>query len=420
MASADRRDLPVYTLADLPWRVRHVVLTPAIRWRVVVEQVKEIEHDIILETVLRLRAAGESSPGRIADLLQLPDDLIRHLLAQAVTERLRVTADGQLQASGSEVAWVYRDLATGELWPDPAPEVPPLPVRFTSAFRGRFARGTAGRPVSVACLLLDTDEHDAAEPTAIELARFGRGSADRGRRTAIVSSGEPCLVASPVLGVTAGYAIETTRGVPHSSLTRHLVKTSHEHQAVSNWLREVPRTDAPPSTDLPLKQAIAELRDIVDVLRNPRPAADEFDSVLGRVELCLSRFVDQYRYLHDLDTSADPSPTDAFVLGTGFGLDRDAAALLAGAKRGTLGHKVARLLLTEVGGPAPHEMLRSLAVSSAEWLAVAHADNPQISLTQLVNATIALCDQLITVSENIDGRQASQRTRGCPERGQAG
>ena len=59
MVSAERHDLPVYTLADLPPRARHVLLAPAVRWRVVVEQVVEIEHDVILDTV-----SGSALPAR--------------------------------------------------------------------------------------------------------------------------------------------------------------------------------------------------------------------------------------------------------------------------------------------------------------------------------------------------------------------
>ena len=212
MASAERHDLAVYTLADLPSRTRHVLLTPAVRWRVVVEQVSEIEHDVILDTVLRIVLPVRYHRPASLTCFSSRRISVRHLLAQAATEGMRVTGDGRLQTSASRVAWVYRDLATGELWPDPAAEVPPLTVRFTSRNRARFDRGTAGRPITVGCLLLDTPETIAAEPTNIELARFSRASGDRSRRTAIVSSGEPCLVASPVVGLTAGYAVEDHPG----------------------------------------------------------------------------------------------------------------------------------------------------------------------------------------------------------------
>ena len=262
MASAGRHDLPVYPLADIQPRTRRMLLAPAIRWRVIVEQVSEIKHDIILETVLQIRDAGEKLAPRIADRLQLPEDLVRHLLAQAATEGMRVSHDGELQTSSSRVAWVYRDIATGELWPDPGDEVPPLAVRFRSSYQAQFDRGSAGRPNFVKCLLLDTPETTVAEPTSVELARFSRASSDPNRRTAIVSSGEPCLVASPVVGQAAGCFVETTRGVPHVSLTQQLAKAGQQYPGVSRWLASVPKAPAPKGGELPLRRALAELRDV--------------------------------------------------------------------------------------------------------------------------------------------------------------
>ena len=130
-----------------------MLLAPAFRWRVIVEQVSDVEHDVILETVLRIRDAGEESPTRIADLLQLPEDLIRHLLAWAAADQMKVTHDGQLQTSASRVGWVYRDIATGELWPDPGDEMPPLATRFISGYRAAVQPGypRATRTSSSAC-----------------------------------------------------------------------------------------------------------------------------------------------------------------------------------------------------------------------------------------------------------------------------
>lgn len=342
----DQRDLPVYLLADVPRRIRRMLLTPAMRWRVIVEQVSKIEHDVLLETVLRIRDAGEKSPTRISDLLQLPEDLVRHLLAWAAVENQGVTHDGQLQASASRVGWVYRDIATGELWPDPGDEVPPLETRFLSRYRAEFNRGTPGRPDIVECLLLDTQETDAEqmEPTTIELARFSRASADPNRRTAIVSSAESCLVASPVVRLTAGCVVQTTRGVPHLSLSQHLAKAGQQHENVSRWLAGVPRETAPLGAELPLRRALSELREVAD---DGASAGETFEAaaVLSRVEFCLSRFVDQFQYLHGIHAEAGPGPESVTVLGTRFGLAEGDAALLTTSGRGTTGLKVTRLLL---------------------------------------------------------------------------
>jgi hypothetical protein len=407
MVSVDRRDLPVYTLADLPSGTKYAALTVARRWRVVIEQIDAIHHDVVLETVLHLRAAGQTSPARIADLLQLPEGLIRHLLAQAVTEQWQVDVDGQLRARRSKVAWIYRDMATGELWPDPAPEVPPLPVRFSGRYRGRYKRGTAGRPEFIDFLVLDADEHGASEPTTIELARFGQSSAGNGRRTAVVGSAELCLVASPVVGLVNGCAIEISRGIPHLSLTRYLTRVGRERPAVARWLAEVPKAVAAPTTRLPLRQAISELRYIAGQLTSPPFRPDEFDNVLSRIELCASRFVDQYRYLHRLDAEPAHRSDDTADLEARYGLDSDTATRLVRAKRATLGHKIARLLLAaRRRDPDDEQMLRSLAAVAAATVTIGLVENPHTALTELVEATIALCDRLMTASEQADVQQA--------------
>jgi hypothetical protein len=405
MASGARHDLSVYTLADLPTRSRHVLLTPAARWRVVVEQVKEVEKDVILDAVLRLRAAGETSPTRVSDLLQLPEDLIRHLFAQAAAGGLRVAADGQIQTNVSKVAWVYRDIATGELWPDPAPEVPPLNVRYTAPCRGRHDRGTAGRPITVECLLLDTAESATAEPTSIELARFSRASADRNRRTAVVSSGELCLVASPVVGMTAGYAIVTARGVSHLSLSQHLARASQQYEAVQRWLAGVPRTTVKPNLDLPLRRAVAELRDVAPE-RVMRREAHEVEAILSRVEFCLRRFVDQLRYLLGIEDEADTNG-DAAALVARFALDRETAGLVSRPERGTLGHKVTCLLMSQTDAAESTERtLRDLASLAARWKVLAGTSDSPPSLDLLVERTITLCEQLMNSSEGFDVQQA--------------
>jgi hypothetical protein len=376
-----------------------MLLTLAFRWRVIVEQVSEVEHDVILETVLRIRDAGEESPTRIADLLQLPEDLIRHLLAWAAADQMKVTHDGQLQTSASRVGWVYRDIATGELWPDPGDEMPPLATRFISGYRAEFNRGTPGRPDIVECLLLDTPETIPANPTNFELARFSRASADPNRRTAIVSSGEPCLVASPVVGLPAGCIVQTTRGVPHLSLSRYLANAAQQSENVSRWLAGVPKATGLRGTELPLQRALSELRDVAD---DQTPTAQTFEAaaVLSRVEFCLSRFVDQFQYLHGIHTDADPGPGSVAVLSARFGLTEGDAGLLTESGCGTTSLKVTRLLLA--ASDLDNPMLKDLAAAAVHFAALAQTTGPSSAVTTLVKAVIALCDRLIASLEGAD------------------
>ena len=402
MASAVQHDLPAYTLAELPPDTRHVVLTPAVRWRVVVEEVVEIKEDVMLDAVLRIRAAGETSPTSIADLLQLPEDLVRHLLSQAAAARMEISHDGQIQAAASSVSWIYRDIETGELWPHPAKEVPPLPLRPSSPIRARFDRGTAGRPVTVDCLLLGTKQTTAAEPTSIELARFSRTSAGPNRRTALVSSGERCMVASPVVGLAAGHAGLTTRGTPHVTLSQPLAQLGQEREAVRRWLTKVPRQVATPHNDLPLRQAITELQKVTDGCGSSNQTPDTL-TVLSRVELCLSRFIDQFQYIHGISGTPDMAIGAAVRAGERVGISKDLAEKMARSERGTLGHKLLRLLLAK---PDLDPLLLDLVRIAADFTAISAGSDLSPALDSLVDSSIDLCDRLVTVSEGTDVKQA--------------
>jgi len=403
MAFGNPHDLPTYALAEPSLKIRHILLSPAVRWRVVVEQTAPLSHDVLLEAVLRLRQAGETSPGRISDLLQLPDDLVRHLLTQAATQRLQVSANGEIKAGRTAVAWVYRDVATDELWPDPGPESTPLPLQFTGRHRAVFEHGTAGRPVRVNCLLLTPDPHEPAEPSTLELARFSRATSDPNRRTVIVSSGEPCLVASPLTATSIGVAVTTTRGTPHPSLTRYLAKTGKEHQSVARWLTSVPHSTDARGGVLPLQGAVDDLDDVLAEWRDDRhPEAAPV--VLSRIELALRRYCDQCWYLAGIDPAVAPawSERTATELGERLGLDPDTTKQLASAAPGSLTALIGRLAAV---GPSSSEIaigaaLATLVRLAVRWTSLSTDSTQSLLLEDLADETITLCNQLLKVGGN--------------------
>lgn len=404
MASGSPRDLPAYALADLSPRNEHVLLSPAVRWRVVMERTTTLSHDVLLEAVLRLRQAGEESPGRISDLLQLPVDLVRHLLVQATTQRLRASADGTIHAGRTEVAWVYRDVATDELWPDPGLESTPLPLRFIGRNRASFQSGTAGRPVRVNCLLLKPDPHESAEPSMLELARFSRATNDPNRRTVIVSSGEPCLVASPLAATPTGVAVTTTRGTPHPSLSRYLAKKAAEQEWVARWLTSVPHFSGESGSGLPLRGAVDDLNDVLAEWRHDRRAETAL-IVLSRIELALRRYCDQCWYVAGIDPAAAPtwSEDTAGELSERLELDSNTSQQLASATPGSL---IALVGVLAMASPPSAEgvvntgalvMLVRLAV---RWTSLSGGAMQPRLLEALAAETTTLCNQLVEVGES--------------------
>ena len=288
-------------------------------------------------------------------------------------------------------------MATGELWPDPAAEVPPLAVRFTSRYRAQFNRGTPGRPDIVECLLLDTPETTVAEPTSIELARFSRASSDPNRRTAIVSSGEECLVASHVVGLTAGCVVRDHPGGPASQPEPASCQAGQQYENVSRWLAAVPKATAPQGTELPLRRALSELRDVASE-RTQAGKTFEADAILSRVELCLSRFVDQFQYLHGIDAEADPGPGSAAVLGARFGLTADDAG--SPGRFRARDHSASRSPVCFWRRPTgTAQRCRSLAAAAVQFTALAQTTSPSSALTSLVEVS----DRLVRSAHDLIG-----------------
>jgi len=376
MASGSPRDLPAYALADLSPRNEHVLLSPAVRWRVVMERTTTLAHDVLLEAVLRLRQAGEESPGRISDLLQLPVDLVRHLLVQATTQRLRASADGTIHAGRTEVAWVYRDVATDELWPDPGLESTPL----------------------------QPDPHESAEPSMLELARFSRATNDPNRRTVIVSSGEPCLVASPLAAIPTGVAVTTTRGTPHPSLSRYLAKKAAEQEWVARWLTSVPHFSGESGSGLPLRGAVDDLNDVLAEWRHDRRAETAL-IVLSRIELALRRYCDQCWYVAGIDPAAAPtwSEDTAGELSERLELDSNTAQQLASATPGSLTALVGVLAIASppsAEGIVNTGALVMLVRLVVRWTSLSSGAMQPRLLEALATETTTLCNQLVEVGES--------------------
>lgn len=405
MASGASTRLPSYLLGEWPGTFRHALITPATRWRVLIEHQERIEADIILYTVLRIRQAGERDSFRIADLLQLPEDLIRHILATAEHERIEAAKSGQsLVALRSAVGWVYRDAATGELWPEPGEQFEPLEIRYSGSFRGRFDTGTAGRRTSIDALLLDTHETGDVQPTAIELARFGR-SDDSQKRTAVISSGEPCLVVSPVTRDKSGLAVLTTQHSPQLSLGRLLNSAVGQYESAIKWAKGVPlRTEEAERS--PLELALTELTDTLGLLRVGEFRTLSHAHLTSLIDLNLSRWVDQYRYQTGLAAMTETATNEqSRAVAERFTLSPALTQRWAAAPRSDCRRKVVELLVTRLHSGDPH--LGELSVAAARYDSLVDSSSPSQDMVNLAQQIVNLGQLLLNREEGEHGQAES-------------
>ncbi|MEV0711595.1 hypothetical protein [Nocardia aurea] len=359
-----------------------------------------------MNTVLRIRQAGERDAARIADLLQLPEDLIRYLLATADRERLDAANFGQsIVASRSTVGWVYRDAATGELWPEPGEQIEPLEIRYSGSFRGKFDTGTAGRRTRIDALLLDTHETGGLRPTAIELARFSR-SEDAQKRTVVISSGEPCLVVSPVTKDKTGLAVLTSQDSPQLSLGRLLNSAVDRYGSVAKWARDVPLRAEEAQPKSPLALALAELSETLGLLRFGEFRTVSPTHLAGLIDLSLGRWVDQYRYEAGLAAVVDP-PTDeqSQDVAERFSLNPTITARWAAAPRSDCRRKVLELLVVRLRSGDPR--LKALCVAAARYDSCAGTGSPPQELVDLGQQIVNVGQLLLSGEEGEHGEGES-------------
>lgn len=403
MAFGASQGLPPYLLGPWPREVRHALVTPATRWRVFIEERETIEHDIILNTVLRIRQAGERDASRIADLLQLPEQLIRHLLATADQERLEASRSGENNvAVRSTVGWVYRDAATGELWPQPGEQREPLEIRFSGSFRGRFDSGTAGRRTSVEALLLDTRDTGAFEPTATELTRFSQ-SDDARKRMAVISAGEPCLVVSPVTKDRKGLAVLTTQDAPQLSLGRLLNTAVEQHESVAKWAGGVPVTSIEAKKSS-LALSLDELTESLGHLRVGEFRTLATSHLAALIDLSLGRWVDHYRHHAGLAAAeARMTDDDRRAVCKTFGLRPDVALRWASAPRSDSRRKALELLVAR--WQSTDTRVRDLYAVAARYDSVAVGNSSPQELVEVARQ-MAHLGQLLLNEEGVGRGQA--------------
>lgn len=400
MASADLLDSPVHLVRDLPGGPLLGLLVPARRWRAVVSTSTEIEYDVLLQAVARLRSAGITSASRTADLLQLPHELVEHLHHRVAHEQVRVAPSGALESAKLSTVWVYRDRVTSDLWPDTGSERAPLPVRMGTAQREAvLPLGTAGRPWDVPVLILEPGEHPCSRPSPIELARLGHPTRDPSRRTAVVSGEEDCLLVAPLRRTTSGVIVESSRGALHLGLTRHLAELAERMPLISRWLRKVPGGNQGRATVLPLEAAVLDLRTAVERWEEH---THEWSAraVLSGVELALRRYCDQVWYRAGQDEPVPGQATDPARVAALLSLTEADARRIIEPGEDTLGGRIASF--------AARPEVQSLGVSPAAvgalaicWLD-AWADPTQSDrIVYLTKQTLHLCEDLL---EDSDGQ----------------
>ncbi|NPD06537.1 hypothetical protein HN031_17820 [Nocardioides sp. zg-1308] len=333
MATYDQRELPVHLAAELDGGTTLAVLAPAQRWRTLVDGVKRERGDVLLTTVARLTAVGCGAL-QISEALQLPHDLIDHLVARVRLERIKVAEDGRtLVSETADVGWTYRDLISDDLCPVIGPQFPPVGIRWQGQHKATFSPGTTGNPRPISAVALFARRSEPARPTPYELARLTSNKSFGEPRLRLVGASETCLLVHPVLVVDGEIVVTDVTGRPQLRLTRALREGAEKQAVLRTWISRAVATESastvPDRADSPLGRAVAALSRARHDFQAHRsaPAAER---LLDSVELVLGRYCAETWFRIEVDPATVPPATvDMRSFAAAFGLaESDAAALL--------------------------------------------------------------------------------------------
>ena len=409
MASVVPHDVPAFLLGELPRQARFGVATPATRWRVLVEESEPVNDDLLLRAVLGLHQAGERSASRISDLLQLPIELVQHLQARAGDGRMRVRRDGGMAATQQRVQWVYRDLVTDEVYPQPSPEVPSQFLQFSQGdSRAILQQGTAGAPRTVQCLVMKAELHPSAVPTPLELSRFEKSGKRMSKRMAVVSEGQLCLVVSRLERQASGFVISTTNEVRHGGLTRALQRSAEIDGRVMEWLDRVPLTAqelGPAHESKPLAWAMESLKSATTEWQ-VEPSADAARTVMSHLDLLLRRYCDEASYQsEDAGAQTKPEPASREYLTSRLRLAHDDAVTLVSARNDSAALPIRELVTSARAWSRPSlQELSELAAIGAIVVRVGQVDVSVRNLDRITARANSLCEALLEPLEAAHGK----------------
>ena len=109
----------------------------------------------------------------------------------------------------------------------------------------------------------------------------------------MISSGESCLVVSPVSRDKSGLAVLTTQGAPQLSLGRLLNSAVDRHKPVAKWAKDVP-VNEPRSEEVLPRASLDELAESLGHLRVGEFRTLATPHLAALIELCLGRCADHF------------------------------------------------------------------------------------------------------------------------------
>jgi hypothetical protein len=181
-----------------------------------------------------------------------------------------------------------------------------------------------------------------------------------------------------------------------------------EEDEVAKWLTALtPAASDDGKYALPLRNSVRSLADAMrawNVHRHEALAA----GLKNRVEQALRRYCDQAWYAAGVDPAGiEVPPPAAQSLATALDLTEAEAVALVTAARGTLPATALQLIVEGLRNDSFTGVdSRELARLTCEWAALSSADGQQERLARLARTTSDLCEVLLKVTEDADGREA--------------